>query len=166
MPFAPHGLPFRACAISDSSGRLGGQNLAALGAAAGQHLAPVGSGHSLPEAVDLGTMTLAGLIGTLHVYTSLNIKYNMLNSQKAAAISQKGPEERAILNYYNRKNPTGQPPITPGPPRSRRRPAGRRRPRRPSLSGRKPPGGYSPERAPGRKRSRRWPGRRPASSRR
>ena len=32
----------------------------------GQNLAAVGSSHSLTETVDLGTMTAAGLIGTLH----------------------------------------------------------------------------------------------------
>ena len=45
---------------------LGGQNLAALCTAAGQNLAAVGSSHSLTETVDLGTMTAAGLVGTLH----------------------------------------------------------------------------------------------------
>ena len=45
---------------------LGGQNLAALSTAAGQNLTAVGSSHSLTETVNLGTMTLGGLIGTLH----------------------------------------------------------------------------------------------------
>ena len=44
----------------------GGQNLAALCTAAGQNLTAIGSSHSLTETVDLGTMTTAGLIGTLH----------------------------------------------------------------------------------------------------
>ncbi len=44
----------------------GGQNLAALGTTAGQNLAAVGSCHSLTETVDLGTVTLGGLVGTLH----------------------------------------------------------------------------------------------------
>ena len=44
----------------------GGQNLAALSTAAGQNLTAVGSSHSLTETVDLGTMTAAGLVGTLH----------------------------------------------------------------------------------------------------
>ena len=49
----------------------GGQNLAALCTATGQNLTAVGRSHSLAETVDLGTMTTAGLIGTLHVeYTS------------------------------------------------------------------------------------------------
>ena len=48
---------------------LGGQNLAALCTAAGQNLAAVGSSHSLTETVDLGTMTTAGLVGTLHKFT-------------------------------------------------------------------------------------------------
>ena len=47
------------------------QNLAASCTTASQNLAAVGGSHSLTETVDLGTMTLAGLIGTLHVvYTS------------------------------------------------------------------------------------------------
>lgn len=50
---------------------LRGQNLAAFGAAAGKDLAAVGSSHSLTETVNLGTVALAGLIGTLHFgYTS------------------------------------------------------------------------------------------------
>ena len=49
----------------------GGQNLAALCTAAGQNLTAVGSGHSCAETVDLGTVALGGLIGTLHFgYTS------------------------------------------------------------------------------------------------
>ena len=49
----------------------GGQNLAALCTAAGQNLTAVGSSHSLTETVNLGTVTLAGLVGTLHThYTS------------------------------------------------------------------------------------------------
>ena len=47
----------------------GGQNLAALCTAAGQNLTAVGSSHSLTETVNLGTMTAAGLIGTLHYIT-------------------------------------------------------------------------------------------------
>ena len=45
------------------------QNLAALGTAAGKNLTAVGSSHSLTETVDLGTVTAAGLVGTLHVVT-------------------------------------------------------------------------------------------------
>ena len=48
----------------------GGQNLAALSTAAGQNLTAIGSSHSLTETVNLGTMTTAGLVGTLHKYTS------------------------------------------------------------------------------------------------
>ena len=68
--FAPHDSHF---AMSDCLAviqlpmlRSGRQDLAALGTAAGKHLAAVGSSHSLPETVNLGTMTAAGLIGTLH----------------------------------------------------------------------------------------------------
>ena len=70
----------RATLLFSSRRRLGGQNLAALSTAAGENLAAVGSSHSLAETVNLGTMTTAGLIGTLHVvYTSL--KSHMLDSQ-------------------------------------------------------------------------------------
>ena len=52
------------------------QNLAALGTAAGKNLTAVGSCHSLPETMHLGTMAAAGLVGTLHlVYTSLKSQY-------------------------------------------------------------------------------------------
>ena len=44
----------------------GGQDLAALGTAAGQNLTAIGSSHSLTETVDLGAVALGGLVGTLH----------------------------------------------------------------------------------------------------
>ena len=44
----------------------GRQDLTALGTAAGKNLTAVGSSHSLPEAMNLGTMAAAGLVGTLH----------------------------------------------------------------------------------------------------
>ena len=56
-----------------------GQNLAALSAAASKNLAAIGCCHSLAETVDLGAVTTAGLIGTLHVDTSCQISI-MLNS--------------------------------------------------------------------------------------
>jgi hypothetical protein len=62
----------------------GGQDLAALGTAASKNLAAVGSSHSLAETVDLGAVTAAGLIGTLHVvYTSCRRGFLMLNSRKS-----------------------------------------------------------------------------------
>ena len=57
----------------------GGQNLAALRTTAGQNLAAVGSSHSLPETVDLGSVTLAGLVGTLH-WQNTSCKFLMLDS--------------------------------------------------------------------------------------
>ena len=60
----------RTLAVTHASPGLGRQNLAALCTAAGENLAAVGSSHSLTETVNLGSMTAAGLIGTLHVYTS------------------------------------------------------------------------------------------------
>jgi len=59
-------IPF---VFSPTDLHLGGQNLAALCTAAGQNLTAVGSSHSLTETVDLGTMTTAGLVGTLHLLT-------------------------------------------------------------------------------------------------
>ena len=56
--YFPYGHP-RICSS-------GGQNLAALCTAAGQDLTAVGSGHSLAETMNLGTMALGGLVGTLH----------------------------------------------------------------------------------------------------
>ena len=80
-------LPFRSRASHAAvlRRRLGGQNLAALSTAAGENLAAVGSSHSLTETVNLGTMTAAGLIGTLHDYTSCQNGFHMLDSQKTAA---------------------------------------------------------------------------------
>ena len=50
--------------------QLSRQNLAALCTTASQNLAAVSGSHSLTETVDLGTMTLGGLVGTLHVCTT------------------------------------------------------------------------------------------------
>ena len=71
-------------AISLSLPLSGGQNLAALRAAAGQNLTAVGSSHSLTETVNLGAVTAAGLIGTLHLDTPPKITI-MLDSQKLTA---------------------------------------------------------------------------------
>jgi len=59
------------------------QDLAALGTAAGKHLATVGSSHSLPETVNLGSVTPTGLIGTLQCNTPP--VFHMLDSRMAAA---------------------------------------------------------------------------------
>ena len=64
-----------ACGHSHVVCSLGGQNLAALCTAAGQNLTAVGSSHSLTETVDLGTMTAAGLVGTLHTDTPPMMKF-------------------------------------------------------------------------------------------
>ena len=66
-------MHYRGCPLQFK--RLRRQNLAALGTAAGENLAAVGSSHSLTETVDLGSVATAGLIGTLHVYTSCQITY-------------------------------------------------------------------------------------------
>ena len=46
------------------------QTSAALRTAASQDLAAIAGGHTAAKTVDLGTMTLLGLIGTNHVDTS------------------------------------------------------------------------------------------------
>ena len=63
----------------------GGQNLAALCTAAGQNLTAVGSSHSLTETVDLGTMTTAGLIGTLHEIHLLIITFAQQSKDRSNA---------------------------------------------------------------------------------
>ena len=66
--FAPISLratfPHRGAQCSSS-----GQNLAALGTTAGKNLTAIGRSHSLTETMHLRTVTLAGLIGTLHAVT-------------------------------------------------------------------------------------------------
>ena len=64
-----------ACGLNHVVCSSGGQNLAALCTAAGQNLTAVGGSHSLTETVNLGTMTAAGLVGTLHnTFTSYKIE--------------------------------------------------------------------------------------------
>ena len=46
-----------------------GQAVAALSAAAGEHLAAVSGPHPLPESVDFSALTFFGLIGTEHLHT-------------------------------------------------------------------------------------------------
>ena len=58
---------FAVIQLERNSVGLSRQNLAALCTTASQNLAAVSGSHSLTETVDLGTMTLAGLVGTLHV---------------------------------------------------------------------------------------------------
>ena len=65
--------------------RSGRQDLTALGTAAGKHLAAVGSSHSLAETVHLGTVTLAGLIGTLHTFVHLLSNHICSTAKMAAA---------------------------------------------------------------------------------
>ena len=76
-------IPF---VLSPTDLHLGGQNLAALCTAAGQNLTAVGSSHSLTETVNLGTVTLGGLIGTLHYISPPEFcDFHMLDSRMAAA---------------------------------------------------------------------------------
>ena len=72
--------------------RSGRQDLTALGTAAGKHLAAVGSSHSLPETVNLGAVTAAGLIGTLHNFCTPPVKITYARQPifLAAATHNKG----------------------------------------------------------------------------
>ena len=69
--------------------KLSRQNLATLGTAAGKHLAAVGSSHSLAETVHLGSVAAAGLIGTLHEYTSCSNNQYARQSKTAAKHSNR-----------------------------------------------------------------------------
>ena len=87
---------------------LGGQNLAALCTTAGQNLTAVGSSHSLTETVNLGTMTAAGLVGTLHnTYTSYLFLFHMLDSLMTAA-THSIQTITVMPDHYNRKIRFGQ----------------------------------------------------------
>ena len=63
---APHNLPFAWLLHHAQHISSGGQNLAALCTATSQNLTAVSSSHSLAEAMNLGTVALGGLVGTLH----------------------------------------------------------------------------------------------------
>ena len=63
------------CSLPNAAFSSGGQNLAALSAATGQNLAAVGGSHSLAEAMNLGTVALSGLIGTLHLLHLLFLNF-------------------------------------------------------------------------------------------
>ena len=89
------------------TGASGGQNLAALGTTAGQNLTAVGSSHSLAETMNLGTVTTAGLIGTLHnTYTSCQksicstVKFDRSNTNFVTFT--------VTPDHYNRKTRFGQ----------------------------------------------------------
>ena len=62
--------------------RLRGQLGSALGTTAGENLTAVGGSHSLAEAVNLGSLTLLGLIGTNSGHFLTPPEKNMLNSRK------------------------------------------------------------------------------------
>ena len=89
------------------TGASGGQNLAALRTTAGQNLTAVGSSHSLAETMNLGTVTTAGLIGTLHnTYTSCQksicstVKFDRSNTNFVTFT--------VTPDHYNRKTRFGQ----------------------------------------------------------
>ena len=71
--------------VAHSRLRSGRQNLAALGTAAGKNLAAVGSSHSLTETVNLGAVTAAGLIGTLHNFCTPPVKITYARQPNLAA---------------------------------------------------------------------------------
>ena len=85
--------------------RSGRQDLTALGTAAGKHLAAVGSSHSLTETVNLGAVTAAGLIGTLHNFCTPPVKSLMFDSQNLAAATHNNRLYIVTLKHYNLKMP-------------------------------------------------------------
>ena len=89
------------------TGASGGQNLAALRTTASQNLTAVGSSHSLAETMNLGTVTTAGLIGTLHnTYTSCQksicstVRFDRSNTNFVTFT--------VTPDHYNRKTRFGQ----------------------------------------------------------
>ena len=76
------------------------QNLTTLCTAAGQNLAAVGSSHSFPETVDLGSVATAGLIGTLHLCTP-PCKFTYARQPKTAAATHNYRPYMVMLGYYN-----------------------------------------------------------------
>ena len=95
-----------------------GQAGAALGAAAGQHLAAIAGGHTLAEAVLLGALALFGLIGTKHGGHLLSLDFKpalpaqqqpcyRLRSAVLAALTgrrgngQKGPCSKRYVHHYS-----------------------------------------------------------------
>ena len=90
----------------------GRHNLAALGTTTGQNLAAVGSSHSLTETVDLGTMTAAGLVGTLHSDTPPMMKfYAQYRKYRHSnpCLWFFAVANTVVPTYYNRKASPGQP---------------------------------------------------------
>ena len=81
------------CGCYHASLQLGGQNLAATCTTTGQNLTAVCSCHSLTETVDLGTMTAAGLIGTLHVEYTSCFSLSMLDRPE-------DPQQHIVLDYH------------------------------------------------------------------
>ena len=61
LPFTPN-----VCVLRCRRVQLRGELCSALGAATGEDLAAVGGGHSLAEAVLLGTLALLGLVSADH----------------------------------------------------------------------------------------------------
>ena len=87
--------------------RLRRQNLTALGTAAGENLAAVGSSHSLTETVHLGSVATAGLIGTLHVCTP-PVKFTYARQPIGCSGTYLPTIDIVMLAHYNAKSPQGQ----------------------------------------------------------
>ena len=113
MKFAPLALLFCVCGLCSRRNaltyRLGRQNLAALGTTAGQNLAAVGSSHSLTETVNLGTVTAAGLVGTLHSDTPPMMKFYAEYRRSRYRNPCFCGTNTVVPMYYNRKGSAGQP---------------------------------------------------------
>ena len=76
-----------------------GQAVAALGAAAGEHLAAIGRPHAFAEAVLLGALTLFRLIGTKHGGHLLNS--NQAGSPGATTVSCETAVCKRYVEYYS-----------------------------------------------------------------
>ena len=112
IKFAPLSLLFCVYGmqpIKRSYLRSGRKNLAALGTTTGQNLAAVGSSHSLTETVNLGTVTAAGLVGTLHSDTPPMMKFYAQYRQRRHSNPCFYGTNIIVPMYYNRKPSAGQP---------------------------------------------------------
>ena len=92
--FAPHRLPFGyepLLAVANHALCSSRQDLAALGTTTGQNLAAVGSSHSLPETVNLGSLATAGLVGTLHSVHLLSVSL--------CSTAEKRPQQHIVRDY-------------------------------------------------------------------
>ena len=85
---------------------LRGQTGAALCAAAGENFTAIGSMHSLPEAVDLGTLALFRLVGTTHGFHCLHLLIFCAARERPRATRRRGnqhPSPQLIFRPAHRQ---------------------------------------------------------------